>query len=222
MSTPGTSGGLLNATLNWDAVPAADHYFVIYREVGASSWLGVSPSTNTVVITGLVSDALYEWKIRTWCDPGETIGSPYSSTQNFTTLTGNSCELPTSIGETPSSNDVIFGWSFVPAADHYFVIYREVGSPTWMSVTTSNTSVIVTGLTPDTDYEWKMRTFCTPDNTVGTPYSALRMFSTTPSSSAGPDGPSFFDRNQDSPGFREFEIYPNPSNGLVTLRLPPK
>ena len=221
MSSPGIDGGgLLNAALDWDAVPAANHYLVIYKQVGTSTWLGVNTTTNSVTIEGLVSDADYDWRVRTWCDPGETIGSAYSSTESFTTLSGNSCELPTNFNEVPSSNDVILGWSFVPAADHYFIIYRVIGTPTWSGVTTTNTSVIITGLTPDTDYEWQLRTFCTPDMTVGTPYSAVRTFSTTPTSSAGPDGPSFFDGDKESTFAKTFEIYPNPSTGSITLQLP--
>jgi len=221
MATPGVGGsGLVNATLNWDDVPAADHYLVVYRQIGTSTWLSVSPSTNSAFIDGLVSDANYEWMVRTWCDPGETIGSSYSTTATFTTLSGNSCELPAGYDELPSSNDVVLGWSFVPAADHYFIIYRQVGAPTWKGVTTTNTSVIVTGLTPDTNYEWRLRTFCTPDASVGTPYSPLRMFSTTPTSSAGPDGPDFFDQDKESPFARSFEVYPNPTTGSVTLELP--
>ena len=55
--------------------------------------------------------------------------------------------------------------------------YREVGSGTWIDVSTSNATLDLTSLSPETDYEAQIRSRC-PNNSTSV-YSSIINFSTT-------------------------------------------
>lgn len=74
-----------SATLSWTAAVCADQYAVEYRLAGATGWetaLSTGADT-TLLLTGLLSDTLYEWRIRALC--ADTPGLP-SSIRQFKTL----------------------------------------------------------------------------------------------------------------------------------------
>ncbi len=54
--------------------------------------------------------------------------------------------------------------------------YREVGSGTWLDASTSNTTIDLTGLTPETNYEARIRSRC-PDTSTSA-YSSIITFTT--------------------------------------------
>lgn len=55
--------------------------------------------------------------------------------------------------------------------------YREVGSGTWIDVSTSDATIDLTGLSPETDYEAQIRSRC-PNNSTSA-YSSIITFTTT-------------------------------------------
>lgn len=89
-----------SAILSWNAIPNIDHYNVRYRPIGSSDWnYKYSLDTNTVTITGLLSDTDYQWQIRSKCSDGSA--SAYGDGEsNFTTEEGNDDTPPTD-GTTP-------------------------------------------------------------------------------------------------------------------------
>ncbi len=200
MATPGVSANsLVNVTLNWDAVPTADHYLVVYRIKGQSLWQKRRPNTNTIFINGLVANTQYEWGVFTECNADETAESTFSSGM-FTTLNGASCNQPTGLTANPGANSVDLSWNSIAAADHFIVVYRVSGESIWQTSKPNSNSLSLQGLTEGTSYEWGVSTFCDAAETAQSPYS-FSNFSTTVGSI-----------NQKSDININAKVFPNPTN----------
>ena len=79
----------INAQANWVPVSGADHYKINYRVLGASSWLhlaniGSNDSTRNIPL--LQQATTYEWRIMSYCDSTNQLGSLWSQTDTFTTV----------------------------------------------------------------------------------------------------------------------------------------
>lgn len=99
-------------------------------------------------------------------------------------------------------------WDAVSNADAYRVYYFPLPGDT-LSVITSSTDVMLTDLTPETNYAYYVRSLCAfaAGDTINGENSDLYTFSTTPV--------AIHDVAE-----MEINIYPNPSNGNFTISLP--
>jgi hypothetical protein len=76
------------ATLNWTSVGCASGYKVQYRVKGTTVWTTANITTNTdsLNITGLTVNTIYQWHIATRCKNNGTISfSAFSPAKQFTT-----------------------------------------------------------------------------------------------------------------------------------------
>lgn len=152
-----TSVGSSSATLTWISLSNATAYIVEYRLSGAATWNNINASTNSVSLTNLSPASSYEFQVQTICTSGN---SSFSSVSNFST-SNPSCNAPinltsSSIGETSAT----VSWSAVSGATLYLVEYRVVGTSIWTSVSTSNTSEVLTGLLSASSYEFHVQSNC--------------------------------------------------------------
>ena len=166
--------GETSSTISWNSVSAANTYDVRYRETGVVSWVDLSVSSTSSVLSALVANTAYEFQVQSNCSDGV---SGYSASANFTTSGGAVCDVPSGlassgIGET----SVTISWNSVGAANTYDVRYRETGAATWLDLSVSNTSTSLTGLIADTDYEYQVQSNCTSEVSG---YSASSNFTTT-------------------------------------------
>ena len=106
-----TSSG---AKISWAIVNGALAYEIRGRKANSNFWKKtiVPGSRHSYTLTGLNCSTVYEWQIRTVCDTAEIIdGSPFSSFQNFTTLSCAGIARNTATGEniiTETGNPVIY------------------------------------------------------------------------------------------------------------------
>lgn len=151
-----------------------------YRPVGSENWLIISNiSTITVAVTNLPSNTPHEWKVRTLC--GNGVVSDFSEVRSFTTL---SCVSPFP-SQTASDNSAVLGWNFYYGTQdtRFELRWRATGSPDWINVggltvdANGAGSYSLTGLTPNTSYEWQIRTVCSAIES--STFSALATFQTT-------------------------------------------
>ncbi|WP_431133207.1 reprolysin-like metallopeptidase [Psychroserpens mesophilus] len=75
-----------------------------------------------------------------------------------------------------TSDAATLSWDFILGTT-FEIRFREIGSGTWIDVTTSNITFDLTGLSPETNYEAQIRSRC-PDNSTSA-YSAIINFTTT-------------------------------------------
>lgn len=70
-------------TLGWTAASGATSYNIQYKTAAGSTWTTTTSATNSKVLTGLISNTTYNFKVQAVCSASS---SAYSSIANFTTL----------------------------------------------------------------------------------------------------------------------------------------
>jgi len=153
-----------SATVDWDVMYGAVSYTVQYR-LPYGTWYDApgSPfSSSMATITGLSQSTTYEWRVRSNC--GNWQYSAWTSPVTFTTSSCASCGATSWLNTSNvTSNSAVLEWGPVPGAVNYAVEYRVVGG-NWYPVPGSPftaTWVNLTGLSPSTNYEWHVKTYCT-------------------------------------------------------------
>ncbi|TAE32264.1 MAG: fibronectin type III domain-containing protein [Cytophagales bacterium] len=168
--------GLYNgASINWNtnAQPFITHE-IQYRLANFTNW-----SSTTVVnpsmpyaLTGLQTDALYEWRVRAVCSATAT--STFLDGPIFRTV----CNPPTNLYTYDVyHNRATINWSTSQPYVQTELQWRAVTSASWNSLTfTGVSSTVLTGLANNTRYEWRVRTVCSPQ--VMTDFSTPQTFLT--------------------------------------------
>ncbi|HJW31535.1 MAG TPA: fibronectin type III domain-containing protein, partial [Saprospiraceae bacterium] len=171
---------LNSATLNWAAVPGALFYTVDIRVTPSGAWKPIhnNPvSTNSVTIDSLKSYTTYDWRVKAHCAGGSNSYDSYGPP--FSTNTSLSCRAPdglsvNNITETAGT----FKWNSVAGALGYEVQSR-LPNENWIDFAggiLNDTTVAVTGFTPNTSYEWRVRTKC--DTSLYSNWSSVSIFKT--------------------------------------------
>ena len=153
-----------SADVTWMVADSADSYNIEYGEAGFALGTGtMDNTTNTIYnITGLTQNTDYQFYIQSDCGGGEF--SNNAGPFPFTTLL--SCPAPDGVtvtNITPTTADVSWNMSF--GAIGYNVEYGEagfaLGTGTIVNSTMPNTTI--TGLMPETSYEFYVHADCDPD-----------------------------------------------------------
>ena len=147
------------ATASWTAVPGASWYGIRYRPVGSSSWTTISSTSSSKSLTGLISNTLYEVQVNSYCSSG--ISGAWSASVQFTTLTFPCAMIPTGIvlSSITTSNATV-SWTALSGVSWYDIRYKPVSSSAWITITTSNSSKTLNGLTSNTLYEVQVKSNC--------------------------------------------------------------
>ncbi len=188
-----------------------DYWLVKIDELGVITW------DNT--IGGNKSDNLVD--VQVTADNGYMLGG-YSSTNvngdktfagfggiDFWTikLLPEICPVPFgAYADNITAIKATVHWNPIPSIELFQIWYRPVGSPTWLKKTTTTNSKVLKSLTPETTYEYKIRTKCL-DGEFGE-FTALNNFTTLPLREADMNERSFI------------EVYPNPASDVIMLDIP--
>lgn len=163
-----------SATLNWSAVTDAISYDVDYQVTGAATWTNAATATSatSVNLSALTLGTGYSWRVRATCTAGSGnyVLSSFTTTAPCGTPAGLSAATVTSSGATVS-------WTAVSGATSYAVDYKLNTSATWTSATasTASTSVVLSGLTASSLYDWRVSATCAS----GTSAFAAAQFTTS-------------------------------------------
>ncbi len=178
------------ASLAWSPVATALSYIVRYRPVNspvATPWISKATPANNITLSNLLCNTQYEWQVRSVCTSSSNVASlsPFSPSAYFTTAacTGSSCATPTGLtaGPASSTNGMLLAWN-VTGAQAYNIRYRHANTLAWTNTTSATNSVVLTGLTGQSLYEWQVQGVCS-SNTGTTTLSAWSpsAYFTTPS-----------------------------------------
>ena len=151
-----------SATVNWvspamDGGAAITGYNVEYRDSATASWVSTTVTGTTATLTGLTATTVYQVQVSAVNSVGASVPSSITS---FTTL-GNVPSVPTNAVVTQDhGNYVRLGWT-APASNGGNAItsytVQQLKAGVWTTVYTSTgTSALVSGLTPLTDYQFKI------------------------------------------------------------------
>ncbi len=168
----------ISAAVIWQGVAAAATYTVEFKTAASSNWVTAGTTLNTFfTISGINPLTLYDWRVRTDCAGGS---SAFTVAQ-FTTAPF--CQPNASIfSNNINSTTAQVNWTPVVFGLTYSVEFKPASSPTWIpAITTSGTSFTLTGLTPSTLYDWRVKTNCAVSESIFT----ASQFTTTTAPACG-------------------------------------
>ncbi len=231
------AGGVAN--LGWAVVPGAIKYTIeVEDEQNSPSTFHLEDSsfTNSYTLAGLQPGVWYKFKVRAHCIAGQ---SDWSAWVFFNGSGGNgsgggigggsgNCDRPTGPQATNiTANAALLSWNAVPGAASYFLeIEREqAGASQWqITQMVTNNSFLLTGLTADTRYKFKVRTNCTGGGHSN--WTKWRKFKTAPSFTdpTGENNLSVVVGNRESQQLEfeeaiEVSVWPNPAQFSTTVHL---
>lgn len=200
-----------SASLSWSLVSGASNYSVQYKTNSASSWTSAgTTNSNTVNLSNLSASTTYNWQVKANC-------SGWSSTSNFSTSSGGgggTCEPPANLyNNTVSSTYASISWSAVNNASSYTLQIKLASGANWFTLgSVTVTSVILSGLSPSTSYQWRVKASCSD-------YSASKTLTTT--ANIDGDGTGYFGQPtiQEVSETPALELFPNPASEQLNLRL---
>jgi hypothetical protein len=157
--------------LSWSAPGGALTYTVQYRRSGTTIWVGAGTvATTNQVITGLLPETVYQWRVRANC-------STFSSVASFNSgggVGGNTaCSQPSNQeANVTSPTTATFSWSAVEGALYYTVQYRLNNLGPWTNAgSVTGTSIDVGNLALNSEYGWRVKASCSV-------YSSVALFNT--------------------------------------------
>lgn len=119
------------------------------------------------------------------------------------------CNTPTGVSSSMiTSTSAKISWSAVAGATKYQIQYRPVGAPSWLKKNATTTSKNLTGLTPSTTYQYKVKTICAAGNS---PFSITQTFTTTALVGEGDDTKTAPEMHEEH--VTQLGVYPNPNSG---------
>jgi hypothetical protein len=193
-----------SAQLDWEfnCTPASK-YRIQYKRIADTSFnntiQSLTPSKN---LTNLEPSTTYVYQIRSVCDPS------LSAWCGDTLTTQQGCARPQNINisaTTPTTATIT--WEAVTDVSKYRLRFRKLATTAWTSlvIPSTSTSRTITGLTPNTAYEFQMRTQCVTNNEFSL-YTTTNGFLTSA-------------RIAEDELLHDITLFPNPSSGSFTLSL---
>jgi hypothetical protein len=176
----------------------------------SSAWLTAgSTSGLTYNLSNLTAASKYEWQVKANC-------SNWSATSVFNTATGGggTCNAPTNLtNSNVGPSYATISWSAVQGATNYSLQIKLANSSNWFSLgSVTVTTVVVSGLQPNTNYHWRVKANCSD-------YSAIKPLTTLQNlGGGGADGfsqPFIVEEVREA---RVLGVFPNPASHLVNLR----
>lgn len=160
--------------LAWDAASNVYSYTVQWRQAGTTTWNTLDNAYSNIYLNNLTYGQAYEWRVQGICTQSQSIIS--SAIQSFTM----NCPMPKAMTEVYSPNAARLSWAWQASAGvsvNYTLRWRMTGNTAWTTLPNLVSNVhTLTGLTPNTAYEWQLQTNC-PAGAIGLE-SPVRSFTT--------------------------------------------
>ncbi len=161
-----------SALVGWtNAGDYGDTFTVRYKPQGGD-WLMQTSTTNQASFTGLQTNTMYTWEVAHQCAAG--VSSTYTAGNSFTTTCANGLyDFRASYITTTKAN---LQFSDTQYRYPYPIRYRPVNTSTWTTINGSAYGTDLSGLLPNTTYEWQAATQCNSD--FVSDFSATQTFTT--------------------------------------------
>ena len=146
-----------SAGVNWNAVVGATSYKLEHKKNSGSTWSVQTTTATTLSLIDLIPGTLYNVRVKSNCSSS---GSEYSSIVNFTTE-NESCNVPSSLNVSEIiSKSVKASWTASPGASSYDLEYKLNSASEWTVVNTTSTLKNLSGLTPNSLYNLRVKAIC--------------------------------------------------------------
>ena len=224
-----------SATLSWNSAGGAVQYDIEVEDeqnTPSNFHLEVSSTDTFYVVTDLQAGVLYKFKVRTRCAGGSQ--SDWSAWQYFNgTLggppghggTGN-CAKPTNqFAVDITATSALLTWDSVPGVVSYTLEVERVqqgANPFQITTTVATNSWLLTGLSPNTRYKFKVRANCSA--TTHSKWTGWRKFKTAANFTGNDDSalkPVQATDRAAQPSDEGFSMraWPNPAGDAVSVQL---
>lgn len=147
-----------SAEVTWNAVLGITSYKVEYRKTGTATWTTTTATTNSITLSSLDPLTQYEVQVAVICDGND---GAFSVPAQFSTPTDCYIQGPKNLNVTQITMTSAFvTWSATPGVTSYILRYREVGTANWQVQNVSTTSVTLTNLQENKQYEVQVANIC--------------------------------------------------------------
>ncbi|MBI2731055.1 MAG: fibronectin type III domain-containing protein, partial [Sphingobacteriales bacterium] len=156
-----------SATISWTAVSGAATYDMQYKLASATTWTTISGIASTsYTLTGLASNATYNYQISANCISGKGTGT---ALQSFTTL-ATTCGAPVNVIASGINNsNATITWDAISGAQNYYIKYKKQKDKAWITTPVFTTNLyLITGLASRTSYYLQVWVICTSGSTYST------------------------------------------------------
>jgi|GEM_PF-3204153 len=198
------------ATLVWNSVANATNYSIQYKLSTSSNWIQAGSTTaNTLLLNNLTAAKTYHWQVKANC-------STWSYTAQFSTPNGgggNSCNAPTLLKNNQIGGTfAAISWNSITGASSYTLQIKLASGQNWFTLGGVNvTNVVISGLQPNTHYQWRVKANCSD-------YSSVMSLTTNVQLQG--DGSQFFSEPTLvlDPATPTLSVFPNPASERLTLQ----
>ena len=205
-----------SAEVTWNVVAEATGYNYRFRPAGTTTWVSGNSTGNSVTLTGLAQNTIYEYQVQTVCSNGNAV---FTESSTFTTdgsakVDPTSCDvIPRNLSAKTTHTTADISWSPVEDVIGYQYRYRPVAGRSWMRGNTTTNKVSLTGLNPNTSYTFHIRAFCGRFSPI-----AKMVFSTLRSS--GLQVNNSIATNNELISVGNLILYPNPTLDRLNVEMP--
>lgn len=212
------------ASISWDYDSNPDHWEAEYGIQGFTHGNGITQNTvnNSVILSDLQPDTYYDVYVRSICNDSLASDWSFISFKTDTLVPPVIPPVPDTCADvTGLTIDYVdttlanISWTFDENPDHWEVEYGEQGftQGNGTSQTTTNTSISLSDLQPDTYYDVHVRSVC--ENDIFGDWAMVSFKTDTLIPPVIPD---------DTTGVNTFAVhnilcYPNPAHGSCTLQF---
>lgn len=146
-----------SAVLSWAPSASAISYQYEYKTTTATTWTVASTTASSVSLINLSPSTTYQFRVMANCNAGNSV---YSGIQTFTTL-APPCNIPSGLSSSAIGiSSANIQWTAASGALTYSIRYRIVGSSSWTTTSASINSKSLTGLQPNSTYEFQVKSSC--------------------------------------------------------------
>lgn len=139
----------------WNRIENTTDYEFRYRESGTTTWNTLNTTFSYITSSDLDTATDYEYQLRAFCNGSWT---NWSDTRNYNSTTLQSNFILNILAERSESSTVerIY-WSRTPQIPSIKIRYRPYGTTTWNNANNATGMKRLTGLLPNTFYEYQCR-----------------------------------------------------------------
>lgn len=150
-----------SATINWNAVSGVSDYILEYKTSTAANYTSVNVSGTSYSLS-VTADVSYDVRLKYTCTTGEE--SPYSTVISFTATDGGgsgNCNPVNGVSSTNiSTSSATINWNSISGVSNYTLEYKTTSASNYSSVSASGNSKGLTGLSPNTTYNVRLKYNC--------------------------------------------------------------
>lgn len=139
---------------------------------------------------------------------GNAVGSSTITKTGFITVNPAPCLFPDGLITTDiTPTSATFNWNAANGAIKYKLSYKVSGNNPWLTTTVTTNTLQLSGLAPNTNYNWKVKSICSNSPSISSDFSPIASFKTSPA------------RLTESTMQTVIEIYPNPVGDQLQISV---